>query len=635
MLFLIVGAVLLIGISHYLVTSTDAYKQAIRLAQSSPEIKNLLGEDIKVEGPVLGFASESNGGKFVVFTARLAGLRGKGHLYGVANAVNEEWEFWRLSLRCDHEIAERDVSPAPRRLSLPGVPAKKIFLLPIDLAANESLSWAPAYYRAKLGIEVELLPPAPLPQNVEDPQRHQVDSERLLERIRFGYSQLASDPSNILIAITSRDIFIRSFGWRYVENYRENGVAVVSGARLHPLALLDHWNPEWFHSRLQKMLTKNIALLYFDLPMSSDYTSLLSGGVLSGREIDLVSGSIIGAEGRWAPFLNHGDVETSIYAVPGRPPVWQLSSSRVALPQTSAHLFNADLTIGLFVDRKVDFLLGGDYPFEFTRVYRNQDPKSRSFGIGANDSLDIFLIGEMGRYIDLVFEDGGRLHFVNAPGLVERGDTYRAERASGSPFSYARAVFLGGVWTVERLDGWKFYFPYQRRALGSNVTVLTGFSDPSGKRYDMVRNQVGDLLALTTPTGDWLRFERDDAHRVRSILASSGRKVSYEYDAAGRLAHVSDSSGNQESYTYDERAQMLSITVGDGKRILLNSYDLAGNISEQEMGDGEKFRYHYTRDPGSRGNGLMPDLITAPNGLLTYIRYENSGYAKSLPVQSP
>ena len=38
-------------------------------------------------------------------------------------------------------------------------------------------------------------------------------------------------------------------------------------------------NPEWVNSRLQKLLTKNITMLYFGLPMSSDYTSLLSAGV--------------------------------------------------------------------------------------------------------------------------------------------------------------------------------------------------------------------------------------------------------------------------------------------------------------------------------------------------------------------
>src|SRR6266403_1854832 len=85
--------------------------------------------------------------------------------------------------------------------------------------------------------------------------------------------------------------------------------AVVSSARLKPFSFLAKKNPEWSASRLKKMLTKNIAMLYFDLPKSSDYTSLLSGGVLSGDQVDFMSGSIIGAEGRWDPFINSGDIE--------------------------------------------------------------------------------------------------------------------------------------------------------------------------------------------------------------------------------------------------------------------------------------------------------------------------------------
>ena len=44
-------------------------------------------------------------------------------------------------------------------------------------------------------------------------------------------------------------------------------------ARLHP-PLLGLWNPEWLNARVQKLLTKNIGILYFDLPMSADYTQL-------------------------------------------------------------------------------------------------------------------------------------------------------------------------------------------------------------------------------------------------------------------------------------------------------------------------------------------------------------------------
>jgi hypothetical protein len=152
------------------------------------------------------------------------------------------------------------------------------------------------------------------------------------------------------------------------------------------------------------------------------------------------SPSIIGAEGRWDPFINSGDIEVTISAVPGKPIVWRLAESREILPQTYTHVFSADLTIGLFIYRKTDFRFDGDCPLQFTRAYRNQDEQSRPLGIGTDDSMDIFLVGQMGSYIDLLFEDGGRVHFVQAPAAAgQTGDTY--QRQLGDRNLFSRAVF--------------------------------------------------------------------------------------------------------------------------------------------------------------------------------------------------
>lgn len=622
---------------HYFVSRTEAYNQALGLTVSSTEVRGVLGDRIAAQGPALGFIFPSHGGRFIAFSVRVAGSRGKGHLYGVANAINGVWEFSRLSLRADARPEKINLAPARRISTVPSVPRKRVYLVPVDLDFGETLDWAPAYYKAKFGIDVEVLPPTSFGNEVEDRGRQQVDSERFLQRLGRSYPDLVKDPSNILIGITARDIFIRSFGWSYAQNYRSDArFAIISSARLHPPGILDRWNPEWIASRLQKMITKNIAILYFDLPMSSDYTSQLSGGVLSGPEVDAMSESIIGAEGRWDPFIESGDIEVTTYMVPDQPLVWHLASSREVPPKRFARIFSADLTIGLFVYRKTDFLLDGDFPLQFTRVYRNQDTQSRAFGVGTNDCMDIFLIGQMGSYVDLIFEDGGRLHFTHVRTAAgQRGDTYQGETAYGSPFSHARAVFAGNNWMIERADGWKYYFPYRPQALGANVTVLTGFSDPSGRKYEMVRNESGDLLSMTTPSGQWLHFDRDAQHRVHSVSDSFGHTTTYEYDAAGRLSFVIDSDGSREHYTYDDRAQMLAITVNSGPPILMNTYDISGNITSQTLPDGRKFQFHYVRDPRARGNAVVPDLITAPNGLLTYFQYQGRGYTQSLPLPPP
>jgi YD repeat-containing protein len=631
----LIGAFAVLQVPNQLVKSTGAYQQAIALAQSSAELQNLLGDKITAGFPVVGWLDSGTGSEFTQFSVALAGSRGGGHLYAVANTINGVREFSRLSFVPNHATMKIDLTPAPRLLYLPPIPKKKVYLIPVAL--QEPLDWAPAYYKAKFGIDVQILPAIELDKALIDSQRQQVDSEQLIEHLGRKFPELAGDPANILIAVTSHDIFIRSFGWHYAENFRHDGrFAVVSSARFRPLSVLNAWNPEWFTSRLLKMLTKNIAILYFDLPMSNDYTSLLSAGALSGREVDRMSGWIIGAEQRWDPFPQSGDFELTMYSVPGKPLLWRMEESHEILPQTSAQVFGADLTIGLFTFRKTDFRFESAFPLKFTRVYRNQDPQSRPFGIGANDSMDIFLVGQMGVYIDLLFEDGARLHFVHVPPAAgQKGDIYQGEDAGGNPFSEARAIFAGTDWTIERRDGWKFHFPYRPRALGANVTVLTGFDDPAGHTYAMVRDASGDLLSVTTPDGQWLHFERNPQHTVRSISASTGRVVTYEYDSGQRLSRVTDSDGYQENYTYDDKAEMLTIAVGSNAPILTNAYNITGDIESQTMADGSKFLYHYIRDPQGRGNALVPDLITTPNGLLTHFQYRSRSYTQSLPLPPP
>jgi YD repeat-containing protein len=77
---------------------------------------------------------------------------------------------------------------------------------------------------------------------------------------------------------------------------------------------------------------------------------------------------------------------------------------------------------------------------------------------------------------------------------------------------------------------------------------------------------------------------------------------------------------------------MVAISVDSAAPILTNTYDISGNIISQTLPGGARFQFHYVRDPRASGNAVVPDLITEPNGLLTYIRYEGRGYTQSLPL---
>jgi YD repeat-containing protein len=619
---------------HFPISETEAYKESVVVAQASRDAQTLLGSGIDVKSPAWGYVTDFRGSKFAEWSVKLAGSRGKGHLYGIANETRGSWEYSRLELVSDDSEKRLDLTPAPAALKFPPVPVRHVYLVPMGLTDGESLDWAPAYYKAKLGIDVTVVAPVPLDPKLVDARRNQLDANKCVDFLRQIHPELVADPFAILIGVTSTDMNIPGLQWRYAENWRSDGrFAIVSSARLHPPSVLGNRNPEWLNSRVQKLLSKNLLILYFNCPMSSDYTSLLSGGVLSGMEVDQMGGDVIGAEGSWDPFVESGDPSVSIYDVRGKPVMWNLEYAGQALPDTNSQVFSADLTLGLLVQRKADFLLDGAFPLQFTRVYRNQDERSRAFGIGGTNSLEIYLIGQMGRYVDLIMEDGARIHFEHDP--VQHGqpfDTYLERGGWTGPFANSKVEYLGTTWRLTRRDGWVFFFPYKPKWDGHRITILTSFSDAEGHDYEMKRDDKGNLVDITTPSGAWLHFENDAEDRIRRITSSLGRAVDYEYDRGGRLIRVKDSEGHVDGYSYGDKGAMLTASHETAEPILRNEYFSDGYLKSQIMADGRKFEYTYYR---SSRNIIEESGLTDPNGLMTSFLYRNDGYVQSLPTYRP
>jgi YD repeat-containing protein len=194
-------------------------------------------------------------------------------------------------------------------------------------------------------------------------------------------------------------------------------------------------------------------------------------------------------------------------------------------------------------------------------------------------------------------------------------------------------VFEGGTWRLRTKNGWTYFFPYRPKAYQSQVTVLTGFVDPQGRKYEMVRDATGDLLSLATPSGQWLHFKHDEQHRIVDIEDSKGRSVRYEYNATGQLIRVSDSSGSAKSYTYNDRNEMLSVAEDQKAPLLTNRYTSSNLIASQTLADGRRFEYSY-----SFGAQMVitQNLFKDPNGLVTYFDYDGQGrFLRSLPTRPP
>jgi YD repeat-containing protein len=621
---------------HGAVVQSAAYLKALEVARSSPEVQRVIGQPMDTPRLALGEIRRGYGTEFTEWSVQLRGPKGSGRLSAVANRLGDSWDYSRLAFMSADGQTAVDLTPPPRRDSLKlADEVRSVYLVALDASAAQMLQWAPRYYKLKLGLDVTILPSISLDSSVTDAKRKQIVAEQAIDAMRKARPDVANDSSAVFIGVTSHDMFIRGYDWDYATNLRQRRFAVISTARLQPFSDLGKWNqqllfflllqtrnPELMPSRLQKLLSKNIYALSFDLPLSNDSTSLIGAGVRTGSDVDWMGSSVIGAEGRWDSFVSWGDPEISLVTESGKPPIWRFDAAGDP-PDTSSESFVADLRNGLFVERKTDFILKDDFPIYLARAYRNQDNQSRAFGIGTNDTLDIFLIGQMGSYIDLIMDDGARIHFVRD--LRTPGQFYRPEgQTTGSTL-----VYEGDTWRLTTEDGSVYLFPYRPKAYQGQVTVLTGYTDSGGHRYDMQRDEAGDLLKVETPSGKWLQFVHDPQHRITQVADSSGRTLRYEYDAGGRLGRVTDNHGASESYRYDEQNQLTAVLDSNEGALLTNSYSPDGFIALQILSDGRRFEYVYRRNTGT----LVQTVVTDPEGYVTHFDFTPDKYAQSLPIR--
>jgi predicted Zn-dependent protease len=163
----------------------------------------------------------------------------------------------------------------------------EILFVPIGGVENSTLQELRDFYRQKYGLEIEIKPPLAVPSAAYDNNRRQLIAESVTEAMRRAYP-FRDVNGPILIGITGRDMYIQGKNWSYAFSFRrEDGVAVVSTARMdHGFMGLWKADQETQKSRLRKMVTKNIGVLYYRLPLSQNPQSVMYGNVGGPQELD-------------------------------------------------------------------------------------------------------------------------------------------------------------------------------------------------------------------------------------------------------------------------------------------------------------------------------------------------------------
>ncbi len=164
---------------------------------------------------------------------------------------------------------------------------EKLYLIPLNNFSTGSLNRLVSYYKERNGIDAITTKPLPLRLAAMDKRRQQLVAEEVIDLIKRTYPKLVEDPNAILIALTDEDMYIRKKNWQYAFSYRTQGrFAVVSSARMNPVNFGDPADNDLLERRMRKMVSKNIGLLYYQMPANHDPKSVLYNDVMGVEDLD-------------------------------------------------------------------------------------------------------------------------------------------------------------------------------------------------------------------------------------------------------------------------------------------------------------------------------------------------------------
>jgi predicted Zn-dependent protease len=168
-----------------------------------------------------------------------------------------------------------------------------VYLVALGDFPDDMLQGLVQYYKQKYNLDVQMLPSLPEPEA----SRHiwlwtkQVQAEPLVASLHSAFPELAHNSRAVLIGLTTADLYPGSVDWRFTFSWRTNDLrtAVVSSARMglhYAGEPADGADPE---TRVRKMVTKNIAILYYGKAQSSNPHSVLYNQIGGIEDLDKVS----------------------------------------------------------------------------------------------------------------------------------------------------------------------------------------------------------------------------------------------------------------------------------------------------------------------------------------------------------
>jgi YD repeat-containing protein len=464
------------------------------------------------------------------------------------------------------------------------------------------------WLRTRYGLDVRTLPPEPLPRSAWDGWRRQYVAELLYAEVKREHPALAADPNAYLIGITDANMYPVMQHWSSTFTQRDGErAAVLSSATLEDRRVW--WRPEQdkaaqqaLQARIRRVLLKDVALLYWHLPLNNDPSSLLHQPQNPDLPTeDIYASDLDPARTYWGQFEGEPclffqySAKTGLQLLPGR---LIRSCSEKSEPQNdeSTELFELDLRLGILFDRRTDLLIPGTMPIAFERSLRPGWTGNNPFGVSGNDSYDSYLASRDNIYIS-VAKNGSTEQLVRDPiwlaylPLTKYVDTEH----SGSFYTMRWRTSPYLHYDLLRYDGRvESYLPCYT---STQFCYLNGVTESGGRELKFRRDGGRHLLQVTSSDGSWLKLQYGPRFQIEEADDSRGHSVRYSYNERNQLTGVTYPGGETLSFSYDDENELTAFSASpDGKvpaKILLRSEYENGLVKRQTLADGSTYVYSY------------------------------------------
>jgi hypothetical protein len=459
-------------------------------------------------------------------------------------------------------------------------------------------------------------------------------AELLYAEIRKEHSSLAVNQDAYLIGVTDADMYPVTYRWSSTFTQRDGQrAAILSSATLEDRT--GWWQRpeqsqlarERLQGRLRRVLLKDVAMLYWHLPVNNDPGSLLHQPEDPDLPTeDIYESDLHPAQTYWGQYEGEPclyfrySARTGLQVAPGR--LIRTCSEKPTSPEDDAtELFEVDLRLGTMVDRRTDLRIPGRMPISFERAlspgWRGDNP----FGANGTDSYDSYLASRDNIYISAVADDGAGIQLVRDPiwlsylPLTKYVDTefsgsYYAMRWRTNPYPH---------YDLQRYDGQvESYLPC---STSTQFCYLNGVTEADGRELKFRRDGDRHLLQVSSSDGSWLKLRYGTRFHIEEVDDSRGQTVRYGYNQRNQMTSVTYSSGETLLFSYDDANELTSFSASpDGrtqpKVLLRNDYE-KGLLKRQILADGSTYVYSYGTVDDRRTRSAM---VETPDGKTWAIR---------------